>query len=485
MFDPDKVRLPVGSFVAGRLYQPAGEPIEVRRPSDGKVTAIFNEAGAAGVDEAVGAARRAMRESGWRQREPRERGAVLRRWAELVAADGEALAELESVSSSRPIAETRVRDIAIAAELIRFYGECADKEKGEVLASREDVLSLVLREPWGVVAAISPWNVPLVLAAAKVAPAIAAGNAVVLKPSELTPFSALRLAELAIAAGVPSGLFNVVVGTGRETGAALVRHPGVDYVTFTGSTATGAAIMVEAARHGLKPVSLELGGKSPQLVLADADLDRVADAVASGLTRNSGQLCYCGSRLVVDRRVGEPLIGKVIERIRKAVPGPTWDERTTLPPVISPRQLERIGDIVARARAGGARVLCGGSANGEGLPFFEPTLVEARADSPVVGEEVFGPVLAVQQFDEFEEGLRLADHPVYGLAAGIHTRDIDKALKAARAVEAGMVWVNSYGRTLDISSPFGGFKRSGFGKDFGAAAYDKYLRSKSVWIQTH
>jgi aldehyde dehydrogenase (NAD+) len=485
-FDPDRVRLPQGSFIGGAPVQGKGREIAVSRPSDGRIVARFPGADAATIDQAVAAAHHAFKTSGWSQGEPRARGRVLQRWAELIEENAEELAQLESLSSSRVIAETRVRDITITAELLRFYGECADKSEGQVLATREDVFSLTLREPYGVVGAISPWNVPMVLATAKFAPALAAGNAVVLKPSELTPFTAVRLAELAIEAGLPRGLFNVVVGYGPEAGTPLVRHPKVACITFTGSTATGVAIMTEAAQHGLKPVSLELGGKSPQIVFADIpDLDAVADMIASGACRNAGQLCYCGSRLLVEKKIAEPLIERVIVRMRKAEPGPTWSESTTLAPIISARQAERIADIVSRSTKAGSEVLLGGraAADGPGGAFFAPTVIAAERGSPVVEEEVFGPVLAVQTFENPEEAFELADHSIYGLAGAVHTSDINKALTAARRIEAGMIWVNTYGRSLDIGSPFGGYKQSGFGKDFGVAAFEKYLKTKSVWIQ--
>jgi aldehyde dehydrogenase (NAD+) len=358
--------------------------------------------------------------------------------------------------------------------------------EGQVLATRDDVFSLTLREPYGIVGAIAPWNVPMVLATAKFAPALAAGNAVILKPSELTPFTALRMAELAIEAGLPAGLFNVVVGYGPEAGAPLVRHPKVGVISFTGSTATGVSIMTEAAHAGLKPVSLELGGKSPQLVFADIpDMDYVADQVAAGACRNAGQLCYCGSRLVVQRSIADELVSKVIARMKGATAGPTWDTATSLAPIISRKQADRIADIVSRTRAAGDNVLLGGQAtNGpEQGAYFQPTVIEARGNSPVVEEEVFGPVLAVQTFDDFEEGLAKADHSTYGLAGAVHTSDINKALTAARRIPAGMIWVNTYGRSLDVGSPFGGYKQSGFGKDFGVAAFDKYFKGKSVWVQ--
>ncbi|MYZ46350.1 aldehyde dehydrogenase family protein [Propylenella binzhouense] len=482
-FAPDTIDCPSGSFIAGRFVRGGGDELPVERPSDGAVLGIFREASEADVDEAVRCAAETRRAERWGSGDPRRRGAVLRRWAELVERDREYLARLEALCSSRPVTEARQRDIPVVAELLRYYGECADKCPGEVLATSHDALNMVEHEAWGVVLAISPWNVPALLAAAKVAPALAAGNAVILKPSELTPLSMLRIAELGVEAGLPRGLFSVLVGRGPTTGRAAVRHPLVGYVSFTGSTATGAAIMSDAAHHGMKPVSMELGGKSPQVVFADApDLEKVADLVALGVSRNAGQICFAGTRLIVEEAVAERFVGKVVERLRGVRPGPTWREETDLPPIISKRQADRIEALVESGRAGGAKVVAGGERFVlDGGQYFAPTVMaELGSDNPALREEIFGPVLGVQTFRGFDEAMRLADHPVYGLTASLYTRDIDKAIHGARAIEAGTIWINGYGRGADLGSPFGGFKQSGFGKDFGIDGFKKYRRSKSI-----
>jgi aldehyde dehydrogenase (NAD+) len=484
-FDPNSIAVPNGSFVAGAYLRGSGEEIPVQRPSDGEVTSVVREATAKEVDDAVTQAHVAYRNSEWAHAEPRKRAAVMRHWADLVDQNLEELARLESLVSSRPISESTGRDVRVTGEILRFYGECTDKVNAHVFRSAPTNLNFTEHEPYGVVAAISPWNVPLLLAAIKIAPAIAAGNAVVLKPSELTPYSILRLAELGVQAGLPKNIFNVLIGRGHITGMPLVQHPLVRYVAFTGSSATGALIMSEAAKSGLKPVSLELGGKNPQVVFADvANVDTVADVVAAGMTRNSGQLCFCGSRLIVERKLSDELVDKVAKRIKNAKAGPTWEQETTLPPIISMKQAERIEDILRASVKDGAEIVAGGKRFGtNGAAFFEPTLVvNAKSDNPVVREEVFGPVMVVQTFEDAGEAIKLADHPLYGLTAGVHTSDINKALKAARSIEAGTVWINSYGRGADIASPFGGYKQSGFGKDFGVAGYEKYLRSKSISI---
>ena len=319
---------------------------------------------------------------------------------------------------------------------------------------------MVVAEPYGVVGAITPWNFPLVMTSWKVGAALAAGNAVVLKPSELTPYSALRLAELAVEAGVPAGIFNVVQGDGRTTGDALSRHPLISKMTFTGSTRTGAAIMSACAAHGPKPVTLELGGKSPQLVFDDApNLDRLAAMIAGAITGNAGQVCVAGSRLIVQRGIADALLERIEARFAAQRPGATWDDQATL-------------------RCGGA--LFDG---GPGGAYMQPTLIDGvDAANPAVRDEIFGPVLTVQRFDDEQEGLALAAHEQYGLAAGVHTADISRALRAMRGIAAGTVWINRYGRSADFVIPTGGYHQSGIGKDLGRQAVEANLRFKSVLI---
>lgn len=484
-FDPQGVAVRCAHFVGGQ-YREAAPQLDITRPSDGQVYAGLPIADATLVDEIVEDAWVAFKTSPWRSCPPRERARVMRRWADLIEADAAVLAPLESLGSTRPIGEALTFDVPFAAEGVRFFAEFADKVGGEVASTASDHLGMQISEPYGVIAAIAPWNFPLNMACWKIAPALAAGNAVVLKPSEMTPFSCLRMAELAILAGMPPGIFNVVQGDGRTTGDALCRHPKIAKVTFTGSTATGASIMVACATTGPKPVTLELGGKSPQLVFADTpDIVRTARSIARAITGNAGQVCVSGSRLIVQRAAYEPLLDEIQKAFAALQPGRTWDSHTTLAPIISGAQLQRIGAIVDRARTAGAEVLCGGQPDRrlEGGCFYQPTLL-ANVDShnPAVLEEIFGPVLTVQVFDDEEEGLALADHPTYGLAAGVHTADLGRALRAVRRLEAGTVWVNRYGRSADWIIPTGGYKRSGIGKDLGRAAYEANLRFKSVLI---
>jgi aldehyde dehydrogenase (NAD+) len=486
-FQPDQISVPSGHFIDGVLVPgAAGDAIDVQRPSDGQRYAELPLADADAVDRAVTNAWERWSTSEWSRRAPRERARVLRRWADLVEADGAVLAPLEAVGSTRPVRDALAWDVPFTAEGLRFFAEYADKLGGEVAATRSDHLGLTVTEPYGVVGAITPWNFPLVMASWKVGAALAAGNAVVLKPSELTPFSVLRLAELAVQAGVPAGIFNVVQGEGRVTGDALSRHPRIAKMTFTGSTRTGAAIMAACALHGPKPVTLELGGKSPQLVFDDVpDLDQLAATIAGAITGNAGQVCVAGSRLIVQRRIAEPLIERIARRFAELRPGPTWDASATLSPIISRPQAARVADIVRRALGHGAQARCGGAladVAGTGA-YYQPTLLEhVDAANPAVVEEIFGPVLTVQTFDTEDEGLALAAHEHYGLAAGVHTADMGRALRAMRLIQAGTIWINRYGRSSDFVIPTGGYHQSGIGKDLGRQAVEANLRVKSVLI---
>ncbi len=482
-FAPDSVAFSTGHYIGGEVVQ-TGERIAVARPSDGATYADLPIAGADIVDRAVTNATKAVEASGWATQPPRERARVLRRWADLIEDRAVELGRLEAVGSTRPIAQAVTGDVASVAEGIRFFSEWADKLGGEVAATRQDHLGLIVSEPYGVVGAITPWNFPLSMASWKVGPALAAGNAIVLKPSELTPFSTVRLAELAVEAGIPPGIFNVVQGNGVVTGDALSRHPGLAKLSFTGSTRTGIAVMKAAAESGIKPVTLELGGKSPQLVFADADLDKAAACIAGSLLANAGQACVAGSRLIVQRSVMDELVARLQARLATVAPGPTWKAATAYAPIISETQARRIDDILERSRLQGAECLLGGARiEGFGGAFYQPTLLASvTAQTAAVREEIFGPVLTIQPFDDEAEGLSLADHPEYGLAAGVYTADLGRGLRAMRALKAGTVWINRYSRTLDFILPTGGYKSSGIGKDLGRQAVEANLRHKTVLI---
>lgn len=485
-FDPASIALPSGHFIGGRIVPGDGPAMEVRRPSDGVVYGELPEAGETGVDVAVRDASEAQRNSGWGDCPPRERGAVLRRWADLIMEHRLELAQLEAVGSTRCIAEAYTGEVPFTAEAIRFFAECADKYSGDVLPTRSSSLGMLMPEPYGVVGAIAPWNFPLSMASWKCGPALAAGNAIVLKPSELTPFSTVRLAELALKAGLPAGIFNVVQGSGQTTGAALVRHALVRKVSFTGSTLTGKSVMTDAAHHGMKPVTLELGGKSPQLVFDDAgDVETVAQRITRGFMANAGQACVAGTRLIVQRGIADALVAAIVRQAAQVVPGVTWKAKSRFAPLINQRQAEKVQVAVSQSVAAGAEAVCGGQffeGFGGGF-FFQPTvLTGVKPGMPAVEEEIFGPVLTVQVFDDEEEGIALASHAVYGLAAGVHTMDIGQAMRATRGIAAGTVWINRYGRTTDFIVPTGGFNGSGLGKDLGRQAFEANLRQKSVLL---
>ena len=481
-FDPDTIALPNGHFIGNDLVAAEGV-IDMHRPSDGKAYAGCPLADADMVDRAVETAKQALKTSKWGQVRPRERTVALQRWADLIEAKAETLAKLEALSSTRPVCQLIAGDIAVTAEQIRFFAELADKEGDALVPTDGDSMGMIMSEPYGVVGAITPWNFPVSMAGWKLGPALAAGNAVVLKPSEMTPFSSIYLAQLAIESGIPAGLINVVLGDGPTTGNAITGHPDIAKVSFTGSTGAGQAIMSNIARTGVKPMTLELGGKSPQLVFADADLDKAAAAIAQSIVSNAGQACVAGSRLIVERSVMEPLAEAIIARMKSVKPGPTWDAASTYSPIISARQRDRIDSIVKASIAAGAACLTGGDVmEGDGY-FYTPTLL-ANVDqmSPAVSHEIFGPVLTMQAFDTEEEALALADHPTYGLCAGLFTRDLSRALRLTKALQAGTVWVNRYGRSRDHILPTGGYKQSGIGKDLGREAYHANRKSKSVLI---
>lgn len=485
-FDPAGIVLPTGHFIGASYLDPREPLIDVQRACDGQVVGCIPDASDETVDLAVRTAREALRTSGWASRAPRERARVLLRWAQLIDMHTVELARLEALNSTRPVAEAYASDVPLTAEVIRFFAELSDKAGGDVAATRQSSLGFIAAEPYGVIGAITPWNFPLSMCSWKCGPALAAGNAVVLKPSELTPFSTMRLAELAIEAGIPAGIFNVVNGRGAGAGVALTRHPDIAKVSFTGSTKTGASIMSDAALHGTKPVTLELGGKSPQLVFSQVhDLEQTARCVARGFIANGGQACVAGTRLIVHKALAEPLVEGIRRQLDNVVPGPTWLSSTSYSPIISRTQAHRIRDMVARSLEEGADVLHGGgffddTADGY---FYRPMLLgNVTSATTAVREELFGPVLTVQTFEDEEEGIALAGHPTYGLAAGIHTSDIGQAMRAMRGIAAGTIWINRYGRSGDMIIPTGGFKQSGIGKDLGRQAFESCQRYKSVLI---
>ncbi|MDB6177652.1 aldehyde dehydrogenase family protein [Paracoccus sp. Z330] len=480
-FNPDSIELPIGHLIDGKLVSSA-DGLAMYRPSDGAAYASCPVADSDIVDRAVQSAKHAQA-SGWGDATPRDRTRAMQKWADLIEQHATELAQLEALSSTRPIAQIAAGDIAVTAEQIRFFAEMADKEGGGLAPTRSGSLGMTVTEPYGVVGAITPWNFPISMAGWKLGPALAAGNGVVLKPSEMTPFSTIRMAQLALRAGIPAGLINVVLGDGPVTGAAITGHPDIAKVSFTGSTGAGQAIMENIARTGVKPMTLELGGKSPQIVFADADLDQAADAIARSITFNAGQACVAGSRVIVHQSVADDLARRLIARLYPDRPGPTWDANTDYSPIISARQRDRIISILSQAVEQGAEIRCGGHAMDRPGYFFAPTLLDGvTQDNIAIRQEIFGPVLTLQRFETEDEAFDLSDHPIYGLCAGIFTRDLSCGLRAMRRVQAGTVWINRYGRSRDHILPTGGYRQSGIGKDLGREAYHANRQSKTVLI---
>jgi acyl-CoA reductase-like NAD-dependent aldehyde dehydrogenase len=460
-----------------------GERLRVLNPASGELLTETAAAGAPDIDRAVKAARTAL-EGEWRGLTAPARARLLWRIADAIEARRDVLAQLESLDNGKPVRESKI-DIAMTVETFRYYAGWVTKIEGETIPVPQNVLNYTLREPVGVVGAITPWNFPLLMAAYKVAPALACGNTVVLKPAEQTPLTALELAAIAAEAGLPAGVLNVVPGHGETAGAALVRHADVDKIAFTGSTAVGRTIMREAAET-LKKVSLELGGKSPNIVLADADLEAAARGSFSAIFYNAGQCCTAGSRLLVHESVHDELVGRIVERAAKMAPGDPLDPKTRYGPLVSEEQLERVLGYIEQGRSEGATVATGGGRAArdgrEGGFWVEPTVFTGvEAGHVIAREEIFGPVLAALTFADEDEALELANRTIYGLAAGVWTRDVKKAHRFARDLQAGTVWVNTY-HPLDPASPFGGYKQSGFGRELGRHALDLYTQVKSVWV---
>jgi acyl-CoA reductase-like NAD-dependent aldehyde dehydrogenase len=463
-----------------------GETFASINPASGERLADVALAGQADVDRAVQAARRAFEGGPWPGLSGAERGNLLWRLADLMEAHADELAELETLDNGKPIRASRQGDLPLAVKHFRYYAGWASKIEGATIpVSAPNQFVYTLREPVGVVGLIIPWNFPLLMAAWKLAPALAAGNTVILKPAEETPLSALRLGELMVEAGFPPGVVNILTGPGLPTGAALTSHMGVDKIAFTGSTEVGRQIMAAAAGSNLKRVSLELGGKSPNVVFADADLEQAIRGATWAVFSTSGQECVAGSRLFVEKPVYQQVVDGLAAQAQRIRVGPGFAPKVHIGPIVSDRQLQTILGYIESGRQAGAQVVTGGERLGGPLAggyFVAPTIFTHQDDSlKLVQEEIFGPVVAVSPFESWDELVQRANQTRYGLAAGAWTRDVSKAHRFAHAVRAGTVWINSYG-VFDPAAPFGGYKQSGFGREMGKEAIELYTELKTVWV---
>lgn len=475
-------------LLIGGEWLPAtdGHTFTTINPANGQPLAEVAQAGAADVDRAVEAARAAFEAGPWPAMTGAERGHLLWALADRLERHADELAELETLDNGKPLRTARQGDLPQAVKHLRYYAGWASKLEGSTIpVSLPNEFVYTLREPMGVVGLIIPWNFPLLMAVWKLAPALATGNTCLLKPAEETPLTALRLGELMLEGGFPPGVVNILTGPGVPTGAALSAHPGIDKVAFTGSTEVGRKIMAAAAGSNLKRVSLELGGKSPNVIFADADLDKAIKGATWAVFSTSGQECVAGARLFVEQTVYQQVLEGLAAQAQRIRVGPGLAPKVHVGPIVSEKQLETVLDHIAAGRAAGAQVITGGERLGGDLAggyFVQPTIFAHEDDSlRLVQEEIFGPVVAVTPFASWDELIARANHTRYGLAAGAWTRDVSQAHRFARAVKAGTVWVNGYG-LFDPAVPFGGYKESGFGREMGREALDLYTQTKTVWI---
>lgn len=483
-----RLSIATGLFIDGR-YVPArdGETFDCVNPATGDVIAMMARGQAVDVDAAVASSQAAWRDGRWRGLAPRQRMAVLQRWADLVEQHTDELALLETLDMGKPITDALNIDLPEVLRALRYFAECIDKIEGAVTHTAPESLHLITHEPLGVVGAITPWNYPLLMAVWKLAPILAAGNCVVLKPAEQAPLSCTRLAQLFIDAGGPPGVFNLVNGMGAEAGKALALHPDVAKITFTGSTAVGKLLMGYAGQSNMKRVALETGGKSPQIFMSDLyDMDAAVERAVGGIYDNAGQVCNAGSRLLVHRSIHDEFVERFIARAQQTYqPGDPLNPRTTLGPLASHIHRRGVLERIDRACAEGASLAMGGDMTGTAGPgaFVPPCLFVGASNSmSIVREEVFGPVASVQAFDTEAEAIALANDSIYGLAAAVWTKDIKAAHRMVGAIEAGVVWVNCFGDG-DMTQPFGGYKQSGNSRDKHMGSLLSYMQSKSAWFQ--
>lgn len=463
-----------------RVASVSGRTFNTLNPATEQILATISEGNADDVDRAVAAARHAF-EGPWRTMRASERGQILLRWVELMKQHSDEIAEIESLDAGKPIAGVLRQDLPAAIDTLTYYAGWADKIHGEVVPTRDEALTYTLREPVGVVAAIVPWNFPLMIGMWKLAPALACGCTVVMKPAELTSLSALRIGELALEAGLPPGVFNIVTGPGRVVGDALVNHPDVDKVTFTGSPGVGRGILRGAAGN-FKRVSLELGGKSANVIFEDADLDAATKAAASGIFFNAGQVCSAGSRVLAHEAVYDEVVERLTARANAIRIGNPQDRATVMGPVISEKQMKSILEYVDIGQKEGALLTTGGERVGTRGYFISPAVfANVKHEMRISQEEIFGPVVSVIKFKDEADALRIANGTAYSLAAGVWSRDMGRVQRFAKKARAGTVWINTYGYT-DVRLPWGGERDSGFGREHGTAAIENFTEAKAVWM---
>ena len=485
MLTATKSKISPGRLLINNEWHDGTKHFDTVNPATDEVLTQIVEASAEDVDRAVQAARSAFedRSGRWRKMSASERGRLIWKLADLVDKNIDELAELETLDNGKPIFESRYVDIPMVADVLRYYAGLATKIHGETVNTNETAFTYTLREPVGVVGMIVPWNFPLLLASWKLGPALACGNTVVLKPAEQTPLSTLRFGELAIEAGLPSSVLNIVTG-GAATGEAIVQHPGVDKIAFTGSTAVGKEIMRSAA-ESMKRVTLELGGKSPNIVCADSDLDSAIKGAITGIFYGKGEVCNAGSRLFIESKVRDEFTEKLVGRAKKMQPADPLDPKTRMGAIVSQQQMQTVLGYIEAGKKEGARLVAGGnrvSVDGSKGFFIEPTIFsDVTNEMKIAQEEIFGPVLSIISFDDVEQAVDQANRNPYGLAAAVWTRDIKKAHHISRQLRAGTVWINTYG-LMDAALPFGGYKQSGFGRELGAHAVEHYTELKSVWL---
>jgi len=471
-------------FINGEWRDSAsGQTLEVVNPATEDVVATVASAEQSDVDAAVAAARAAL-DGPWGKLSARERGRLMWKIGDKLMEKADEIARLETLHNGKPIFESRQVELPAAAECFQYYAGWADKIHGETIPVKGNYLTYTLREPVGVVAAIVPWNFPLLLTSWKVAPALACGNTVIIKPASQTPLTALALAEIAQEVGIPPGVINVITGPGSTVGQMIVEHAGIDKIAFTGDTSTGKQIMRGSAET-LKQITLELGGKSPNIVFPDADIEAAVRGATTGIFYGKGEVCAAGSRLLVDKSIKDEFIDKVAARAKKMVPGDPMDPKTRLGAISSKKQLENDLRYIEIAKKEGATLVAGGSradiGTGKGY-FLQPTVFAGvTPEMTIAREEIFGPVLAAIEFADVEEAIARANNSNYGLAAAIWTRDIKKAHYVARKLQAGTVWINTY-NVYDTAAPFGGYKQSGFGREMSMHALEHYTQVKSVWV---